>query len=162
MTIDLDEFRDYLLIDKHALDEELAQQPSLFEKVGDACAEAIAVKDAAKEELADVDAILFNLIKKKEAGNRITEAAIKSRVQAHSKHKAAFAKYLTAKMRADKLANLKESFHQRSYMLRELAGLAVANYFEGSSIKATSTTNRAVYSRQRERLAEAREARKAQ
>jgi len=162
MTIDLEEFRGYLLIDKNALDQELVQQPSLFEKVGDAFAEAIAEKDAAKEELANVDARLDGMIRKSAADKRVTDTAIKNRIQAHSKHQGAFAKYLTAKMRADKLGALKESFHQRSYMLRELAGLAVSNYFEGTSVKATPTTNRAIYSRQRERLAEARQARETQ
>jgi len=162
MTIDLDEFRGYLRIDKHALDEELAQQPSLFEKVGDAHASAMAEKDAAKEEMANVDAELDASIRKKIGDKKVTEAVIKSRVQTHSRHRNAFAAYLTTKMRADKLSVLKDAFDSRAYMIRTLATLAVSNYFEDASIKATPTTNRAVYSRQRERLAEARKAREAE
>lgn len=162
MTIDLEEFRGYLRIDKHALDQELAEQPGLFEKVGEAHALAVADKDAAKEELANVDARLDGIIRKSAGDKRVTDTAIKNRIQAHSKHRNAFAAYLTAKMRADQIAALKDAFHSRAYMLRELAGLAVSNYFETSSVKATPTTNRMVYSRQRERLAAARESREAE
>src|SRR5882672_8447215 len=152
--IDIEEFRSYLLINKNSLDDEVSRQPSLFEKVGDAYTEAAAERDALKEALATVDARLDIAVRK--ASEKITEAAVKSQIQLHKDHLGAFKAYLAAKEQTDKLGVLKDSFHMRSQMLKELSGLYISNYFEASSSRGNARTDKAVYERQRARLAEGR------
>lgn len=157
--IDLEEFRGYLLIDKLALDIVVSEQASLFERVGDAFTDAAAERDACKEDLATIDAQLDSSIRKKLGDQKVTEAVIKHRIQNARAHKEAFQKWLDAKVKADKLGNLKEAFHQRSYMIRELAALYVANYYDESSVKGTAKTDNAAYHRTKKRMEEERERR---
>jgi hypothetical protein len=81
---------------------------------------------------------------------------VKNAIQAHSAHAAAYDTYILAKTRADTLQALKDAFQQRSYMLRELASLYVSSYYDESSVKGTGKTDKMIYDRQRERMAEAR------
>ena len=152
------ELRDYLEIDKHSLDDEIVKQPSLFFQVSEALSEAVAERDACKEELATVDADLDGQIRHdmEVAGDRITEAQVKNGIQVHAKHGPAFDTYILAKTRADKLLAMKEAFQQRGYMLRDLASLYVANYYDSTSIQGTGKSDRAAYNQQREHLAQAR------
>ena len=154
----IDELRNYLEIDKHSLDDEIVKQPSLFFRVSEAFVEAVAERDACKEELASVDAELDGEVRHKleVAGDKITEAIVKNEIQTHKKHGPAFDTYILAKTKADMLLALKEAFQQRGYMLRDMCSLYVASYYEQSSVQGTSKTDTAVYNRQRERLAEGR------
>jgi hypothetical protein len=158
----VNELRSYLEIDKHALDDEIVKQPSLFFKVSEAYVEAVAERDACKEELASIDAELDGEVRHKleVAGEKITEAIVKNEIQTDKKHGPAFDTYILAKTKADMLMALKEAFQQRGYMLRDLCSLYVSQYYDQSSVQGNSKTDAAVYNRQRERLAEAREARK--
>lgn len=157
--MNLDEFRQYLLIDKNDLDTEVSRHPSLFFEVGEAYTQAAAERDALKEMLATIDAQLDNMVREELEGEKFTESMVRSRVQLHPNHATAFQAHLDAKLLADKLAALKEAFHARSYMLRELSGLFISNYFEHSSVQNTPVTDNATYRRTRQRLAEARERR---
>ena len=159
----VDNLKLMLEINKHGLDDELIKQPSLFFQVGEEYSIAVAERDACKEELATVDAELDGRIRAKlaqkrsgEKGDKVTEAMVKNGIQVHPSHAAAFDTYILAKTRADILQSLKDSFQQRSYMLRELASLYVSSYYDESSVKGTGNTDKLVYDRQRERLAEAR------
>lgn len=152
----IENLRTWLEIDKHNLDDELVKQPSLFFDVSEAYEEAVAERDACKEELATIDAELDGIIRAK-LGDEATEAMVKHGIQSHARHAEAFDTYILAKTRAGKLQALKESFHQRNYMLRELANLYVSSYYEASSVQGTSKTDKAAYDRQREKLAEARQ-----
>ena len=88
-----------------------------------------------------------------------TEAMIKTEVQSNKTHEIATLKYLDAKKQADLLLALKEAFVSRGFMIRDLCGLYNANYFEEASVRGTGETNRATYSKGRQRIAEARERR---
>lgn len=158
MAFDIEEFKRYLVIDKRALDDDVIQQPSLFERVSDALAEANAERDAMKEQLTTVDAELD--IKVREEAERksikATESNIKSRIQTDRSHQLAFKQWLKTKERSDKLFALKESFQQRSESLKNLCKLYVANYFEDSSLRGNSATDEVAYHERRKRLGEAR------
>lgn len=147
-----------LKIDKHALDDEIERQPSLFFDVSEAYVAAAAKRDACKEELASIDAELDAVVRKRLEDNkeRITEAAVKNGIQTHADHGPAFDTYMDAKQEADLLFALKEAFQQRGYMLRDLASLYVASYYEQSSVRGDSKMDNAAYSQTRERLAAAR------
>jgi len=152
------ELQGYLEIDKLALDDEIVKQPSLFFKASEAYVEAVAERDACKEELSTIDAELDGEIRERleKRGDKTTEAIVKNEIQTEKRHSAAFDTYILAKTRADRLLALKEAFQQRGYMLRDLASLYVANYYESSSVQGNSRSDAAVYNRQRERLADAR------
>ena len=154
MALDLAEFRKYLVIDKHTLDDEIVRQPTLFEKVSDACVEAIAERDALKEELASVDAKLDGEIRAKLSAEKATEGQIKSRIQVNNRHVVAMEHYLHAKQVADQFNVLKEAFEQRNFMLRKLVDLYTSNYFESSSVRSTAQEDRLVYERRRAKLGE--------
>lgn len=159
--IKLDEFRRYLKIDKHALDDDIVQQPMLFYEVSEAYVVAAAERDGFKEALARVDAGLDAEIREEleKSDTKATEAMVKNQIQCHQDHEKAYKLYAKAKEQADLLAVMKDSFQQRGYMLRDLCQLYVANYFEESSVRGTSNTDAAVYKRRREHLGNAREQR---
>ena len=56
--IDIEEFRNYLRIDKHQLDDELEAQSEMLFKISEASVQASAHRDMLKEQLATVDAEL--------------------------------------------------------------------------------------------------------
>lgn len=158
MTFALEEFEQYLRIDKNALDEALTQQSQLFYKVADAFTEAVAERDALKEKLSLVDAELDGEIRVwlEKDGEKFTEAMVRNQVQAHKDHEAAFNVYIKAKTRADKIQAMKDSFKMRGYAIRDLCELHVTGYFDHQSVKETNSSDRIVYEKRRERLAEAR------
>ena len=154
----IDALRAGLKIDKLALDEELIRQPSLFYEVSEAVTAAIAHRDFLKDELASIDAALDGVARAKldKMHDKVTEAMVKGFIQTNPKHEKAFADYCKAKTEADQLLALKEAFHQRSYMLRELCSLFVANYYERSSYNSTRATDATHYAGSRQRMAESR------
>lgn len=152
----IDEFRDYLKINKTALDDEIIQQPMLYFKISEAYVQAIAERDTLKERLATVDAELDGKIRKQFEDQKITEAMVKNQVQTNKQHKAAQDAYMAAKMEADTIAALKEAFAQRSYMIRDMVQLHVTGYFDAAAIQQDAKTDQMVYERRRRRLAEAR------
>jgi DNA-directed RNA polymerase subunit L len=158
MTVDIDEFRKYLKIDKQALDDEVMQQPSLFFEVSEAYTLAVAERDALKEELNVTDAKYF--LNHRRSDPKATDTAIKNRVSIENGHQQAFTEYLEAKEYADKLSALKDAFNQRSEMLKALGRLYASNYFEQMALKPTQSTDAMVYQQRRKRLAIQREKQK--
>lgn len=141
-------FRALLAIEVHDLDECLMQQPELFEHVARAYVEATAERDALKLDLDEAEAAADAVIRadaddKKE---RITEAAIKQRLTLHPTVKDLNRALLQAKADADSWLALKESFQQRSYMLKELVALhlsRLAGASVGSAYGELADANRA-------------------
>ncbi len=152
-----------LNIDKNCLDDEVIRQPVLFYTISELLTDAIAERDAAKEELSMTDADLDNegrrVLTKADSKAKTTEAMFKNYVQTHQDHENAFKVWLDAKTKADKLLALKEAFQQRSYMLRDLVSLYSANYYEEASIKPSKTQEASQYASNRARMSNARAAR---
>lgn len=160
MPMTLAELQQQLAIDKSVLDDEVIRQPVLFYTISEQLTDAIAERDAAKEELATVDADLDDQwrrkLAKKDSKARVTEAMVANHVITSLEHEKAFDIYLKAKTKADKLLALKEAFQQRSYMLRDLVSLYSANYYEESSIKPTKAQDASHYAANRQRMSNAR------
>jgi hypothetical protein len=154
----IEELKKLLVIDKLSLDDEIIRQPSLFFQISEAYVTAVGERDTLKEQLATIDAEIDGELRSG-AQTRITDTAVKNLVQCDKDHKKAFKKYIDAKVKADQLGALKEAFNQRSFMLRDLASLYVANYFDHSSIQGTSSQDKTVYDARRRTLAEARQRR---
>lgn len=144
----------FLAIDRHALDDELIKQPGLYYRIGEAYAEAVAIRDTKKEALSTVDAELDAELRK--SGEKLTESKIQAQIQIHPKHQEAFIHFNEAKWAADKLGALKEAFHTRGYMLRDLVALHTTGYFQSDSIKGTASTEDFVYDSRRAELAKRR------
>ena len=141
-----------LLINKSELDEELVKQAALFYSASESYVDAAAMRDTKKEELATVDAELDAEMR---LGNeKVTEARIKSMIQTHPRHQEAFVAYNEAKLLADRAGVLKEAWHQRSFMLRELVEIHMSSFYMPDAIK--STASELAYERQRESVARAR------
>lgn len=157
--MEIEQLKALLAINKSNLDEEISRQPMLFFDVAEACSEATAERDAAKEGLASVDAELDGLVRAalNKSEDKVTEAMVKNSVQLHKKHEGAFAAYLAAKTKADLLGALKEAFSQRSYMLRDLAQLFVSSYYEQNSVQGTAAEDKIAYNSVRKKLSAARE-----
>lgn len=153
MTIDIEEFKKYLVIDKNSLDQEIIQHPELLFHIAEACIEAASERDARKEILAMTDATIDAEVR--DEADKITEAAVKNRIQVHAKHVEAWTSYAEAKQRADVLSALRDSFSTRGFMLRDLVQLHVSGYWENNSV----TGQDPAYRRTRQRLADARERR---
>lgn len=155
---DAETLKERLRIDKSQLDREVSEQPVLFFDAAEAYEEAVAERDTLKEQLASIDAELDGVVRAKleKRHDKFTEAMVKNGIQLDPKHEKAFQAYLDAKTRAGKLESMKEAFKQRNFMVRELASLYVASYFEQSSIQGTNSTDKVVYEEQRKRLASAR------
>lgn len=133
----LEEFRQYLKIDKDALTEAMAVQADLFFRVGDECSLAVSERDEAKERIATVDAEIGHRLraKKGKSEDRVTESAIKDAIQTDPQHQVAFENYATAKKRAEQFTALRDAFQERGRMLRDLGQLYAAGYFTVASSK---------------------------
>jgi hypothetical protein len=159
LTVEIDELKGYLKIDKNRLDEELEEQPMLLFKISEAYVQAAAERDMLKEALATTDAKLDRKAREslERSEEKVTEAMVKNWVQTDKEHATATRAYLDAKQQAELLVALRDAFQSRGYFLRDLATLYTANYYEQGSAKPTNTGNRATYSMkraQRERLRE--------
>jgi hypothetical protein len=126
-----------LKIDENELDEEMLRQPFLFHELARSHVMAISRRDAAKEELATVDAQLAKEFRDKaaRADEKMTEAKLTDMVLLDPRHKEAFEHFSELKLEADRLWADREAFEQRGKMLRELGGLFVAGYFDRVSVK---------------------------
>lgn len=160
ITEKLSKFKDNLAIDKSALDKELQEHPTLYYEVSELYAEACARRDFLKEQVSLTDAELSSKhtrLLEKEFG-KATVSAIAAAVNADPKHQKAFERHIKAKEVADNAGALKDAFHQRSYMLRELCGLFISNYFQSGTVTAASNTTSDIKAeRNKELMREARE-----
>ena len=147
--INLTELKSYLQINAGDLDNELVRQSALFYSVSESYVEAVAIRDTKKEELATVDAELDSIARM--SNDKTTENRIKGMIQLNPKHQEAFIGYNEAKLMADRLGAMKDAFHQRGSMLKELAQLAISNLYEIAS--SSQSPNAVSYELGRQRLA---------
>jgi hypothetical protein len=153
--IDVVEFRDYLKIHKHALDDDLRRQPSLLFAVSDACEEALAERDKLKDQLAVCEAGLDASYRK--TLKDYTEGQIKGLIINDKARRQAHSAYHKARQTAGQLLALKDAFRERGYMLREMCSLYCANYYETNSSRPTPDTDRVTYQARKAKMSEARQ-----
>lgn len=136
MTEQIDKYEGVLQIDKHNLDEALMNQAEIYHQISTDYVGATSRRDEAYSEIKDIDSRLYQEIREEliESGEKATEAMVQNAVLAHDEHQVAVQEHLSAKTEADHLGALKEAFHQRSYMLRELVNLYVSGYYTDSAM----------------------------
>lgn len=130
--ISVAELEQLLRIDEHKLEVCCRDQPVLFYQVSTALTRAQSVRDQATQDLKDVEARADAEIRAEqipEGEKKPTETAIGGRVRMHSSVIRAREALREASDAYGSLSALKEAFGQRSYMLRELVALWLANYY---------------------------------
>ena len=134
---DVSELKSALRIDRYSLDSEIEQQPSLYYQIAEAAAMSRSLMDSAKDNIDRVEADVDSILRKKylRKDEKPTEKAIRSEVNLNSKRVEAYKDYLELKRRTEELDQLRESFRQRNYMLRELSALFMSGYYQESSTK---------------------------
>lgn len=131
----MEEYEQGLRIDKNSLDEEWLAQPELFYRVSKQHARFLSDKESLKVDIEILEAQLYSSIRQQmeeEVGDskqRITEAAIKSKVAATPEMQRLVRAHMQASERAASMLALKESYQQRSYALKDLVNLYTSNYF---------------------------------
>ncbi len=120
-----------LLIDEHALEQALMEQPSIFYKVSSMLADAISERDAAKQDKETLEARVDGKIRQvaELGGEKVTEKLIEGRKILHKDVIDLSKELLELNKSVGQLSALKESFQQRSYVLNKLTDLYIANYY---------------------------------
>lgn len=137
---DLRELEESLRIDEYALEAALREQPELFYRVASAYAMEISRRDAAKQALQDAESEADLGVRRdaQQEERKITEGEIRAMVQIDASVVKARARLNRLSESVGRLGSLKEAFQQRSYALKDLAGLYVANYYSASENNAAS------------------------
>lgn len=154
------ELRDNLRIDEDDIDRCLVAQPEYFYQAAEAVALANARRDTLKLERDETMAQLDRDIRKKAADEdrKITEGQLSSELKILPKIKEANRKYLDACKLADEAEAMKESYQQRSYMLRELNASANAQLYNlGLERGAGGGAGRRVVERSRAEISRSRD-----
>jgi len=122
------DFRDRLSINPDNLNEGLEEQSGLYYDVANAYAEAVAQRDAIKLDLEEKSAEIDQATRKKAEAEeaKITEAGVQQAIRMHKDIQALQRTFLDAKAAADSWGAMKEAFQQRSFMLREIVQLTLA------------------------------------
>lgn len=149
-----------LKIDRNALDDALVAQPGLYDKVATDWAEALSKRDQQKKDLESTRARIELKIRRKleEAGDKVTEATVKSMVDRDEVYREAINEYLESCKEADILLGHKEAFAQRAFVLKDLCQLFIGGYFSTSSVNggAASEVSKQRYEKNRQVIAKAR------
>lgn len=130
----IEELEAGLAIDEHALDEALVCQPDFFYRVAKRLALEISRRDAAKQALQDAEfeAEVAARRAAEEAEKKVTDSAIRAVVQTDDAVRAARDDLMRLSESVGTLSSLKEAFTQRSYAIKDLVNLYVANYYTAS------------------------------
>ena len=124
----IDELRDRLRIDRDELDISLEEQPELYYHVAQAHAHAVAEADAARLDRDEVVAKLDARIRKtfEAKGEKFTETKLSQELSLLPEAQEARRARVRAGEKVNDWQALKDAYHQRSFMLRELVALYIA------------------------------------
>lgn len=123
----LAECRAFLSIDRDDLDSCLMEQPEVFYRVAQAFTLAQAERDSIKLDLTEAQAELGVQFRKQalEKEEKLTEDGLKQKLSMAPRIQKLERQLLDASASANEYGALKESFQQRSFMLRELVALKI-------------------------------------
>lgn len=120
-------YKEDLKIDDYALDFEWDRQAQLYMKWAEEYADAVLIRDRAKENVDLVKAELYQQIVS-QADKKPTEAAIGNEIIQHDKFKEVNNSYLEAKRNAEILAGAKEAMQHKKKALEGRTHLWIAGY----------------------------------
>lgn len=153
-------FRRGLEIDKDDLDTCIMRQPGLYQDVADAYVEAMSIRDFAKAEEDRIESATATRIRAEAEGKGPTEATVKALVTLDADVIEARHNTIRATAAATALAQMRESYAQRAYALKDLAQLWLGGYFQTASVggAATGQAQDAAYMERRRLMNEKRQA----
>lgn len=145
-----------LQFNKHELDTAILHHGELFFKVSERVAHYSSVRDEAKKRMEESYARNSLRIREQatEEGRKLTEDLVKQLTLLDEDYKEDSIRFLRAKWETEVWTALKDSYNARGYMIKEMAELWKANYFNTESIK--GGTEDVQYEIQRAKLAEGR------
>lgn len=147
-----------LRIHKDGLDDALLEQPDFFYRVSKALALATSRRDAIKQEGQELEAEMDERVRARAEADKakMTETEVKLQVRLEPKMKTATLELLRANREVGELQALKEAFSQRSYALKELVSLYVAQYFGDNTGSAAGSIKDVDAGRARKAMADKR------
>jgi hypothetical protein len=153
------ELRDKLRIDDDDIDRCLIEQPEYFYIAAEMVAQATGRRDTLKLQRDELLAELDQMLRKKaeEDEEKLTETALNNRLKTLPKIKEANRAYIEACRIVDEAAAMKDSYQQRSYMLRELNASANAKLYNLGLERGAGGARGRVVDRGREDISRARE-----
>lgn len=129
--------------DKHDLDTEWERHVNLVQIVGERLVKALSARDKLKLDIdnASID-IELKVRKRLEDGKeKLTEGAIKNKVESDPKLRALNDELHAAKEEAARWQALDNTYKQRSYSLKYLSDLYFTNYFTRDSARVSADEN---------------------
>jgi hypothetical protein len=155
----LPEFEASLRIDLNALDEALQAQPDVYYRVSRKVALLTSRRDAAKKELELVEADMDAEVRKnsRRLEEKVTETEIKNRIARMPKAQEAWDQLHKLNAELGEWVALKGGFEQRSYALKDLTALHLANHYgdqqslERNRVQKYDESRKALNERRRER-----------
>jgi len=139
----VEELSGALAIDRLALNVDVVRHAQLFNTVAQEYVKACDARDFAKKSLAEVRAERLIAIRKQlvEDGVKTTEAQVNAALDLDELVQDANQTYLAGSLDANQWGALRESFIQRSYMLRAIVDLELAGYASEVTVHSGSTGN---------------------
>lgn len=139
----VEELSGALAIDRLALNVDVVRHAQLFNTVAQEYVKACDARDFAKKALAEVRAEQLFAIREQFVtdGKKATEAQVNAALDLDELVQEANRVYLTESLNANQWGALRESFIQRSYMLRAIVDLELAGYASEVTVHSGSTGN---------------------
>ena len=120
-----------LKIDKNRLDAMVMEQPTLYYQASEEFSNLVSMRDWAKEKLSRVKAEVASKIRKGEG--KTTENMVSEEILKNPDYQAACDYHLDLCTKTEKAQSLRDAFHQRAYVLRDLVQLYSTGYFMSSA-----------------------------
>ena len=132
----LESAEECLQINRSCLDQELADQPSMFSTISMEYVTHLSVRDECKEAVERLEKQVEVSTRRAaaETGTKMTESAIASEVKLNADVIKARDAYLDAKEKAERWGVLREAMLQRAHVLKDLAHLATSEYTMDASV----------------------------
>lgn len=142
-----------LVFSKHDLDAALLQHSELFYRCGEMVAKYSSVRDEAKKRMEESYAKNSLRIREEcvQEGRKVTEDLVKQLTLLDDDYKEDCTTYLRAKWEADVWDALKDAYSSRGFMIKEMAELWKASYFNTETV--AGGTEDVTYDIQRSKMA---------
>ena len=161
--ITLEEAKEALKINKDELDEVCLYHAGLYDEVAERHVRAVSERDFAKDELANVHAEVARGVRLDyaEKGEKVTEKAVEAETLADKKYAKANEAYLESKLNADLWGNRKDSFLQRSSMIKRLCEMNLSGYYTSRTVEGVAEAGKEItHGADRDAMGKSRRARK--
>lgn len=129
-----------LRINEHQLDLDVAEQPALFQQVNEQLADAREALDKAKLLLKQQEGVAQVRVRKAfdSAGSKYTETSVAASVAGDPNVIQANDEVVYATKREQLWVGLRDAYIQRQFMVKHMADLFAAQYFQKSSVESNS------------------------